>query len=499
MTRIYLYAFIFVSLIVAISACKDDESFTTDANAKLAFSSDTLRFDTVFTQRGSAVRYIKIINNNDRPIRVSKIFLLNGAQSKFTLNVDGIPGREFQDVEIYANDSIYLFATVTIDPDQPVSVSPFIVDEKVIFETNGNVQEVTLEAWGQNANYFPSRFNGGKPVVLSCRNSEISFDDPKPYVFYGAIFIDSCTVNIPAGTRIYVHGGVAKNDLFDIYNDGLIYVLRNGRLITKGTKEKPVIIQGDRLEESFQDDAGQWNGIFIGRGSRGNVLEHTTVKNSNIGVYVDSSAQITLRNSRFYNTAGSGLLAIHSTVTAENCLFYNNQVTSVTLRHGGDYNFTYCTMASYGIRASALGMNNFRCYKEDCSVASVYRLNANFRNCIIYGSDRDEMELSDGTQGQSAGVFNVKFENCIVKVQDLIARGQFVNFMGEICNPCINGKSLDKVFKDPNNDDYRLDSLSIAQNYGKPITSPRAINIDIDNVVRNASTPDPGCFERKER
>lgn len=498
MTRIYLYTFIFVSLIIAISACKDDESFTTDADAKIAFSTDTLRFDTVFTQRGSAVRYMKIINNNDQPIRISKLFLLNKAQSKFTLNVDGIPGREFQDVEIYANDSIYLFATVTIDPDQPLSLSPFILNEKVIFETNGNVQEVTLEAWGQNANYFPSRFNGGKPVVLSCRNTEISFDDPKPYVFYGAIFIDSCTVNIPAGTRIYVHGGVAKNDLFDIYNDGLIYVLRNGRLVTKGTKEKPVIIQGDRLEESFQDDEGQWNGIFIARGSRGNLLEYTTIKNSNIGVYVDSSAQLTMRNSRFYNTAGSGLLAVHSTVTAENCLFYNNQVTSVTLRHGGDYNFTYCTMVSYGIRASALGMSNFRCYKEDCSVASVYRLNANFRNCIIYGSDRDEMELSDGTQGQTAGVFNVKFENCVVKVQDLIAKGQFVNFLGEICNPCINGKPGDKVFKDPNNDDYRLDSLSIAQNYGKPITTPRAINIDIDNVMRHAQAPDPGSFERQQ-
>lgn len=498
MTRIYLYTIVIASLIVAIFACTEDESFTTDASAKLAFSTDTLRFDTVFTQRGSAVRYIKIINNNDRPLQISKIFLANGPQSKFTLNVDGIPGREFQNVEVYAKDSIYLFATVTIDPDQPLSISPFVIDEKVVFETNGNVQEVTLEAWGQNANYFPSRFNGGKPVVLSCRNSSITFDDPKPYVFYGAIFIDSCTVNIPEGTRIYVHGGVAKNDLFDIYNDGLIYVLRNGRLVASGTKAKPVIIQGDRLEESFKDDPGQWNGIFIGRGSRGNLLEYTTIKNANIGVYVDSSAQLTLRNSRFYNTAGSGLLAIHSTVTAENCLFYNNQVTSVVLRHGGDYNFTYCTMASYGIRASALGMNNFRCYDDECKVANVYRLNASFRNCIIYGSDRDEMELSDATQGQRPNLFNVKFENCLVKVQDLVTQGQFTNFLSEICNPCINGKLGDKVFKDANKDDYRLDSLSIVQNYGKPITSPRNINIDIDDVIRHASTPDPGCFERQQ-
>ncbi|WP_353481591.1 hypothetical protein, partial [Haliscomenobacter sp.] len=96
------------------------------------------------------------------------------------------------------------------------------------------------------------------------------------------------------------------------------------------------------------------------------------------------------------------------------------------------------------------------------------------------------------------GIFNVKFQNCIVKVQDLISKGQFVNFLGEICDPCINGKAGDKMFKGPNEDDYRLDSLSIAQNYGKPISSPRAITIDIVNTPRNAQTPDPGCFERQQ-
>ncbi|HPH22179.1 MAG TPA: hypothetical protein PLE32_25485, partial [Haliscomenobacter sp.] len=60
------------------------------------------------------------------------------------------------------------------------------------------------------------------------------------------------------------------------------------------------------------------------------------------------------------------------------------------------------------------------------------------------------------------------------------------------------GKATDKVFKDPNKDDYRLDSLSVAQNYGKPITTPRAITIDIENTLRNAQKPDPGCFERQQ-
>ena len=58
MTRLYFYVLILFSIAIALGSCNDDESFTTDANAKLAFSTDTLRFDTVFTRRGSAVRHI---------------------------------------------------------------------------------------------------------------------------------------------------------------------------------------------------------------------------------------------------------------------------------------------------------------------------------------------------------------------------------------------------------------------------------------------------------
>jgi hypothetical protein len=502
MKRLFFYTIALFVCALAMEACVKDEDFTTDASVKLDFSSDTLRFDTVFTQRGSAVRYFKVRNTDSRPLRISRIYLKNGSRSKFTLNVDGTPGREFSEVEVFGKDSIYVFATVTIDPNQPLSISPFVVDEKLVFETNGNVQEVTLEAWGQNANYFPSRFNKSVPVILSCNFQEISFNDPKPYVIYGQVFIDSCTLNIPAGTRIYVHGGIVKNDLFGVFNDGIIYVLRNGRIRIQGTKDKPVQIQGDRLEESFQDKDGQWNGLIIGRGSRGNQINYATIKNSIFGVYVDSAADLTIRNTRIFNTSSSGLIGVHSRITADNCLIYNNQATSLNLIHGGDYNFTYCTVASYGVNASALGMNNFRCYgadPNDCRVNSVYRLNATFRNCILFGSDRDEIEFNDGTAGQ-AGAFNVKMENCIVRVQDLLKQqnNRYASFLTDICAPCQNGKNTDKLFKDPNKDIYILDSLSIADGQAKPILSPRVINTDIDDKARNAQKPDVGCYERQQ-
>ena len=239
-------------------SCQKEENFITDGSARLEFSLDTLRFDTVFTELGSATRSFKVYNRNNRPVRISRISLTGQDGGRFRLNIDGDPVNEAEDVVVYANDSIYIFAEVTIDPDQPVSVSPYIVQDRVQFLTNDNEQTVYLEAWGQNANYIPNRFAAGVPSLLTCNNGEISWDDPKPYVIYGALFIDSCVLNIPAGARLHVHGGVARNDLFGgTYNDGMIYVLNNGQLRVNGTAEAPVIIQGDRLEAPFRDEPGQ--------------------------------------------------------------------------------------------------------------------------------------------------------------------------------------------------------------------------------------------------
>ncbi len=496
----FLYFFLLAFAIIPLfTNCDKEEDYTTDSNAKLEFSLDTLRFDTVFTAVGSATRSFKIYNRNNRPIRISSISLESGDAARWELNVDGIPGNTQKDVEVLANDSIYLFAEVTVDPNQPLSVSPFVIEDRVVFETNGNVQKVNLEAWGQNANYFPSRFNKGIAVRLSCDNGSLVWNDPKPYVLYGALFVDSCELVIPAGARIYVHGGVAQNDIFGgIYNDGIIYVLPNGKISVKGTKENPVIIQGDRLEESFLDEAGQWNGIVLSRGSRGNLIEYATVRNSRFGLFADSTAELTIRNTQVYNTSSSGIIGFHSRITAENTLVYNNGATSVLLVQGGDYNFTYCTIASYGVNASALGLSNFYCYDSECKAISTYRLNARFVNSIIFGSQNDEIDLSDAFDRQNQPQFNVQFQDCIVRVDALVKNttSNFQDFLENICKPCINATRNDKLFLDPDENKYQLDSLSIADGKAKPVFSPRTITIDLEGRERNATMPDIGAYER---
>jgi len=493
--RLTLFLLLLAGLIVQF-ACTKEDNFYTEADARLEFSTDTIRFDTVFTELGSATRFVKVYNPYNRPIRINRIFLANGADSPFRMNVDGIPGSEVTDVEVAANDSLYVFTEVTVDPDQPLSISPFVIESSIGFEINGNEQEVHLEAWGQNANYFPNRFNKGGQTNV-CTASEITWDDSKPYVIYGILFVNGCTLNIPAGTQIYVHGGIVMNDELGVYNDGYIYVLENGRINIQGTAEEPVVIQGDRLEEPFQEISGQWTGVIIGKNSKGNQMNYTTVKNSRFGVFVDSSAILTMRNSRIYNTVGNGLVGFHSTIDAENTLIYNNGGNSVQFINGGDYDMTYCTVASYGVDAEALGMSNFFCYDADCAIVRTFRLRANFKNSIFFGSKRDEIILSDVTaisDGQIQTGFDYQFDNCIVRVDELLDEPAYANFF-DFCTNCPPIDSQDPLFLDANEDDYQLDSLSVAQERAMPIPG---VTIDLANNPRDPSAPDIGAYEYKK-
>ncbi len=495
------YLFFLLPLTLALFACNKEEKFTTRNSDQLEFSLDTLHFDTVFTELGSATRYFRVYNRHKESIRISKIWLAGNEQSKFNLNVDGIPGDVHQDVVIYPNDSIYVFAEVSINPDDPLSISPFFVYDSVMFETNGNVQSVTLEAWGQNANYIPNRWSKDSIVLYSCGGGEVIWDDPKPYVIYGIVAFDNCTLTIPAGARIHVHGGVSRTkDLDDqtvIYNSGRLFFTGLGRLQVLGTLENPVVIQGDRLEENFAEADGQWTGIILSGASKGHRIEYATIKNSLFGVYVDSSAEVSLKNVAIYNTSGAGLFAYHAKVAAENCLFYNNGTNNVQLGYGGTYNFTYCTLANYGTDASALSMGNGICDDPLCeNPPRINKLTAKFLNCILFGSKRDEIVITDftGEQGRNPFQLDYSFQNCIIRADQIDNANLGIPDFFDHCIASINAKPQDALFVNTNEEDFHLDTLSIAEGMAIPVPG---ILIDLEGVERDPLNPDIGCFEYK--
>lgn len=489
------YLFILAAIVLCFSSCLKLEEDLIETDFTLEFSVDTLRFDTVFTELGSATRSMKVYNRNDQRVSIGKIRLANNEAARFRLNVDGDAAEEFEAVEIPANDSIYIFAEVTIDPDAPLSESPFIVESNIIFELDDGQQSVLLEAWGQNANYIPSRFSTGMFNLLPCQMGEVTWDDSKPYVIYGFLFVDNCRWNIAPGTKIYVHGALVQAETGQIYQDGRISIRQNGRVNAKGTLEEPIIIQGDRLEEGFSEVAGQWQGVVMEQMSRGNTFEHTIVKNSTIGVYVDSAANFVARNSQFYNTSAYGVRGRHSRITMENCLLYNNfSSSSAVLDFGGDYNFTYCTFANYGVDANTLSLSNFFCYQfgdlGNCERGDLYRLNARFKNCIFAGSKRDQISAFDVTDGSDPNQFNYRFDNCLLRYDEL--EENIPRFETSFQNITRIESSLDTIFVSTSEDDYRLDSLSLAE--GKAVPVPNIL-FDIEGNERDAEMPDLGCYE----
>jgi len=451
-------------LAILFSSCKKD-IITTDPGAKLAFSADTLTFDTVFTTLGSTSLYFTVHNPNANKISISNIHLAGGDQSIFRLNIDAHQTNSIDNVEIPAHDSIYIFVAVTVDPNN--DNNPFVMEDSVLFETNGNAQKVVLEAWGQNAHFFYGETIG----------TQEWFPD-KPYVIIHSILVDSNqTLTIDPGCRIYMHA------------DSRFYV--NGTLKVMGQLHDSVQFRGDRLETYYVDDPGNWEGIHLLRSSHDNEIDYAVIKEAIVGVRVDSlketpAPKLTIKNSVIKYTLSSGILGITADIYGENCLIFSCGEWDTQLEYGGNYQFVNCTFANYtniaiNHQSPVVRMSNYYYYKDDLGDHYLPAdLNASFQNCIVYGSLDNELDRDS----RNIAAFNYTFDHCNMKLADtvLTTNSHFLSVQ----------KNQDPKFKnvDYEKDDYHLDTGSPCIDAG----IPNGIFLDLDGKTRTGN-PDIGCYE----
>ena len=172
------------------SSCRKDELLTS-GDVQLRFSDDTLLYDTVFATIGSVTKNLRIYNDYDQPINISNIRLAGGNTSYYRMNVNGLPGSSFDNIELRAGDSLWIFVEVTVDPNS--QLLPYVVQDSIVFETNGRTQDVDLVAWGQNAHFIVAdqtlniKDNNGKTigqinyaVIDSINNHSTTWDDQLP-------------------------------------------------------------------------------------------------------------------------------------------------------------------------------------------------------------------------------------------------------------------------------------------------------------------------------
>lgn len=366
-----------------LPSCIDDD-FSTSSHDILTFSSDTLSFDTIFTEQGTPTARLKVYNRASKAIRISSIAMKEPA-SLFAMNVDGESGSRFTDVEIRGGDSIFIFVECRL-PENPSS-TPLRVKDAIVFETNGVIQEVALEAWGQNVTRL-------KAVSIT---ADTRFTSEQPYVVYDSLIVErGATLTIEPGTQLLFH-------------DKASLTVR-GRLLALGEAGKKIDMHGDRLDDVLPDVgydilAGQWHGITIAPESFGNRMEYVDMRSTVQGLVVDSCANVTdqkllLVNSWLHNSQENVLTSSYSRVDAYGCCFSEagNHVVSLT---GGIYDFTQCTFSNYYLFAgnwrTILGL--YHCLPSDTMSDDQPLMQAQFRNGIIYGMTA-EINVGDLSDSQ---------------------------------------------------------------------------------------------------
>ena len=498
----YVFTITFSLFILSVSSCRKDFS-TIPSFGELEFSKDTVFLDTIFTNIGSATYNLKVYNRSNDDITIPNITLERGTVSNYRLNVDGIPGKSFQNIDILAKDSIFIFVETTIDI---ASVSNPLYTDRILFDNGMNQQDVKLVTLVQDANFiFPGRdpFTlkidsltlDGEATTIKGRfltNDELTFTNTKPTVIYGYAAVSSNnTLTIPPGAKVYFHD-----------NSGLI-IDTDASLKVNGTLNDKVIFEGDRLENSFSSLPGQWGTIWLRAGSKGNVINHAEIKNGIIGILVDSISSastptLTLKNSEIINHSNFGVLARETSIHGENVVIGNSGEASLACIIGGSYNFTHSTFANYwsnGIRSlPSVLINNYYTYTNASGQEIIETrdlITANFTNCIIDGNNNIEF-LPDKAEG---GVFNFKLTNSLVKFSDVNNALEGVTEI-DFDNPnlyeniLLNGVTH---FRNPSNNDYIIGQDSQAINFGN-ISGATLVPADILGIIRTDS-PDAGAYQ----
>jgi hypothetical protein len=489
----FLY-FILFFLVILFSHCRKEELISEDPNLKLDFTNDTIFFDTIFNTIGSTTKVFKVYNRNSRALNISNI-RLKQITPGYQINVDGVSGTNFNDIEITAGDSLFIFVEVTVNPND--ELHPFVEDD-LEFLTNGNTQTVKLVAWGWDAiiykaNVFPT--NGLTPYVVidTLIGSVTTWTADKPILIYGgfAVVDSATTLNIEEGTQIFSH-----------YGSGL-WVYRYGNLHINGTLESPVVFQGDRLEDFYKEVPGQWDRIWINEAATEDevTIDYCVIKNAFVGLQLEpvpflddspnnSIRRVSLNNVAVRNCSLYGIYCRNYNVKANNVLVSNCGFYLFAVSGGGSYQFNHCTFANYWSESNrttpAFAITN--AYESSPGILQVNAIeNTYFSNSIIYGSIVNEfqVELNNSVTNE------VKFQFSLIKTDTGTSDPE--RFLeGMLFNQ-------DPLFVNANEGNYRLDSiLSPALGAGTNSTFiPFDDDFDILGTPRNSSH-DMGAIEKAE-
>ncbi|SFF06230.1 choice-of-anchor Q domain-containing protein [Thermoflexibacter ruber] len=458
--KIILSSLSILLLFYAFSCTPANEILNMSSSSRLSFSRDTVLFDTVFTAQPTFTRRLVLYNRNKNALNISEMSIAGGQNSPYSITVFGETKTTFQNIRILGNDSLLVLLNASINPKQ--QDLPFIVRDSILFNVNGNKQEIKIIGWGQDAHYLRNQ---------RIRQNAV-WSGKKPYIISGILQVDSLVnLTIEQGVTVYMDINAA------IFVKGSLTI--NGKVLDK------VNFRGVRLDRRYENIAGQWDAIYFDVGSKNNKINYAHIRNGNVGLRIgappdkDTIPELVVENTIIENMRFRGLISFSSDVYMTNTLINNCTQNTVACLAGGDYTFLHCTFANTETRfftdEPAVYIANFYRLPDESVLKSP--LSLTMINCIVWGDRANDFQVNSASDVPAQWLV----KNSLLKTTD----NQFNNN-----NNILNQRPR---FKSAFRSNFQLDSLSPAIDKGLPI----GIITDLEGIVRD-SKPDLGAYERKK-
>lgn len=405
--------FFLIAALALLTACSDNDSFTTDRSHRLTFTTDTVRLDTLFATVPSATYTFWVHNQSGDGLRLRSVRLERSGQSGFRANVDGtFLNPVVNNLEIRKGDSIRVFVEVTAFENQ--SPDPQLVEDNLLFTLESGVeQRVNLRTYSWNAELWQT---------LDV-TEDMTIESSKPIVVYGGINVAENAMLTIKNTELYFHDGA-------------------GITVSGGLVVEKSLLRGDRLDHMFDylpydRVSGQWQGITVKPHAVSCILQDSELRNAMDGIVADTTTVI-LSGSTIHNCNGSGLWAHDCVVDIQYSTLSNTLKDCVTLL-GCQSTIDHVTLAQfypfYANRGAALRFApSEQAFKLACY------------NTLVTGYDDDVL------MGEVEENSEYLFENCLLRTPEPDATKQqfFKDILWEKKDDDIQGKKHFVLFDEDN-------------------------------------------------
>ena len=421
--------FFFIAIIaVLMTACTDNDSFTVSTGARLSFSEDTIRFDTLFSTVPSATQTFWVRNESSDGIRILTARLERNNESGYRVNVDGTyldpVGSDF---EVRKGDSILVFVEVTTRENR--LEEPQLVEDNLIFTLESGVeQRVNLRTYSWDAQ---------KLTDLVIRQDTV-IESRVPIIVYGqGIRVEQGATLTLRNTEFYFHDGAGIDALGNVMAEKCLF-------------------RGDRLDRMFSylpydRVSGQWRGINLSSSDGYNLFTDCEIRNAVDAVVCDSTT-LYLYNTVVHNSSGEGLSARHSTVVVDYCQFSNTFGDCLGL-FGCEASIQHSTLAQfYPFSANRGFALHFVNTELPMALVCTNTLVTGYADDVVLG------EVADTTV-----VFDYRFADCLLRTPKVEDEERFERIIWETPKDSVQGKQHFRTVDEDNlYYDFALDSISPA-------------------------------------